>query len=189
MISVEERLRAYSDHFPSTPSPLDPAESSISPIPETRIGKHLKSHAADIYEGTFNGTITDKVAVIIESRFRTNLIPLILHFGSVLGDSWPIIILTSAESVSQFSASSALAQYVQNGIVQVRVLPQDLMLTDSDAMNHFLTQAWLWENLSPAEHVLLFQSDSMLCANAARSVNDYFEYDFVGAPIAAGGGM
>ena len=24
----------------------------------------------------------------------------------------------------------------------------------------------------------------MLCANAARSVDDYFEYDFVGAPIA-----
>lgn len=26
----------------------------------------------------------------------------------------------------------------------------------------------------------------MLCANAARSVDDYFQYDFVGAPIAAG---
>ena len=25
----------------------------------------------------------------------------------------------------------------------------------------------------------------MLCANAARSVDDYFEYDFVGAPIAS----
>jgi hypothetical protein len=24
----------------------------------------------------------------------------------------------------------------------------------------------------------------MLCANAARSVDDYFDYDFVGAPIA-----
>lgn len=35
------------------------------------------------------------------------------------------------------------------------------------------------------EHVLLFQSDSMLCANAARSVEDYFAYDFVGAPIAS----
>ncbi|TVY28630.1 hypothetical protein LHYA1_G002311 [Lachnellula hyalina] len=180
-------VRAYSDHFPSTPSPLDLEESSSSPIPEIAIGKHLKSYASDIYEGTFNGTITDKVAVIIESRFRSNLIPLILHFGIVLGDSWPIIILTSAESASQFSTSSALARYLQNGIMQVRVLPQDSMLTDADAMNRFLTQDWLWEFLSPAEHILLFQSDSMLCGNAARSVNDYFEYDFVGAPTAAGG--
>ena len=29
----------------------------------------------------------------------------------------------------------------------------------------------------------------MLCANAARSVDDYFEYDFVGAPIATGLGV
>ncbi len=29
----------------------------------------------------------------------------------------------------------------------------------------------------------MFQSDSMLCSNAARSVEDFFEYDFVGAPI------
>lgn len=26
----------------------------------------------------------------------------------------------------------------------------------------------------------------MICANAARSVDDYFQYDFVGAPIADG---
>ncbi|TVY92786.1 hypothetical protein LAWI1_G001052 [Lachnellula willkommii] len=179
-------VKAYSNHVPSTPPP--PAAPSSSPTPEAAIGKHLKLHASDIYEGTFNGTITDKVAVIIESRFRTNLIPLILHFGSVLGDAWPILIFTSIESVSQFSASSALDRYLQTGIVQVRVLPQDLMLTDADAFNRFLTQRWLWEDVSPAEHVLLFQSDSMLCANAARSVNDYFEYDFVGAPIAAGRG-
>ncbi|TVY48000.1 hypothetical protein LOCC1_G001687 [Lachnellula occidentalis] len=180
-------VKAYSNHISSTSTP--PAAPSTSPTPpEAAIGKQLKLHASYTYEGTFNGTITDKVAVIIESRFRTNLIPLILHFGSVLGDGWPIIILTSMESVSQFSASSALGRYLQSGIVQVRVLPQDLMLTDEDAFNRFLTQKWLWENLSPAEHILLFQSDSMLCANAARSVDDYFEYDFVGAPVAAGVG-
>lgn len=47
-----------------------------------------------------------------------------------------------------------------------------------------MTKPWLWESLAPAEHILIFQSDSMLCANAARSVDDYFEYDFIGAPIA-----
>jgi hypothetical protein len=46
-----------------------------------------------------------------------------------------------------------------------------------------MTGRWLWEDLAPAEHILLFQSDTMLCANAARSVEDFFEYDMVGAPI------
>lgn len=38
--------------------------------------------------------------------------------------------------------------------------------------------------MAPAEHVLLFQADSILCANAAHSVEDFFQYDFIGAPIA-----
>ncbi|KAH8683141.1 hypothetical protein BGZ60DRAFT_359322, partial [Tricladium varicosporioides] len=133
-----------------------------------------------------NGTITNKAAVIIETRFRTNLIPLILHFGSVLGPTWPILIYTSAEAVGQFSASSAFGRYLKSGAVEVRILPQTTLFTNSDSVNEFMTQSWLWEDLAPAEHILLFQSDSMLCANAARSVEDYFQYDFVGAPIAAG---
>lgn len=42
----------------------------------------------------------------------------------------------------------------------------------------------IWRQLAPAEHILLFQADSMLCANAARSVEEFFKFDFVGAPIA-----
>lgn len=125
-----------------------------------------------------------KAAVIIETRFRTNLIPLILHFSSVLGPTWPILIYTSAESVGLFSASSALARYLHSGLMQIRILPQTVLFTNSDSVNSFMTKSWLWESLHPAEFVLIFQSDSMLCANAARSVDDYFEYDFVGAPIA-----
>jgi hypothetical protein len=177
-------IKAYSDHVSSISS-ITPAEPSSTPAPETDTGKHLKSHASDNTQGTFNGTITDKVAIIIETRFRTNLIPLILHFDSVLGSTWPILVYTSAEAVGQFSASSALARYLKDGIVQIRILPQTVLFKDSGSVNQFMTQKWLWESLSPSEHILLFQSDSMLCANAARSVDDYFEYDFIGAPIAA----
>ncbi|KUJ20189.1 uncharacterized protein LY89DRAFT_549666, partial [Mollisia scopiformis] len=130
--------------------------------------------------------VTTKAAVIVETRFRTNLVPLILHFSSVLGPTWPILIYTSPESVGQFSSSAALARYLRMGIVQVRMLPQEVLFTNSDSVNAFMTKKWLWEDLAPAEHILIFQSDSMLCANAARSVDDYFQYDFVGAPIAAG---
>lgn len=135
-------------------------------------------------DDTFNGTITNKVAVIVETRFRTNLIPLILHFGSVLGPSWPILIYTSAEGVGQFSTSSALGRYLKSGSIQIRTLPQTVLFTNSDSVNAFMTDKWFWEDLAPAENILLFQSDSMLCANAARSVDDFFDYDFVGAPIA-----
>jgi hypothetical protein len=64
------------------------------------------------------------------------------------------------------------------------MLPQTVLFTNSDSVSEFMTTKWLWEDLAPAEHILIFQSDSMLCANAARSVDDFFAYDFVGAPIA-----
>jgi len=173
-------LSVYSQHASassvSTPQSSDVNDGKLKTKPDNII---LESEV-------FNGTITTKAAVIVETRFRTNLIPLILHFSSVLGPTWPIIIYTSAESVGQFSASAALSRYLKSGAIQVRMLPQTVLFTNSDSVNQFMTTPWLWENLAPAEHILIFQSDSMLCANAARSVDDYFDYDFVGAPIAKG---
>jgi len=109
----------------------------------------------------------------------------------VLGPSWPIIIYTSSENVGTFASSAALGRYLRSGVVSIRILPSSVLFTNSDSVSAFLTKPWLWQDLAPAKHVLLFQSDSMLCANAARSVEDFFEYDFVGAPIAPnlGAGM
>ena len=83
-----------------------------------------------------------------------------------------------------FATSAALSRYIKAGTIQVRLLPQTVLFTNSDSVNKFMTDSWFWEDLDPVEHVLIFQSDSMLCANAARSVDDFFEYDLVGAPIA-----
>jgi len=46
-----------------------------------------------------------------------------------------------------------------------------------------MTTPWLWEQLAPAKHVLLFQLDSILCSNSPFEINDYLQYDFIGAPI------
>jgi hypothetical protein len=164
---------------------------------KTRIG-NPEALSTDI----FNGTVSNKAAVIIETRFRTNIIPLILHFSSVLGYSWPIISMTSAypqlinltnaetvyttpEASGQFTTSAALSRYLMSKTIQIRTLPQTVFFDSSDSVSKFMTGRWLWENLAPAEHILVFQSDSMLCANAARSVEDFFEYDFVGPPVAS----
>jgi len=135
---------------------------------------------------SFNGTIGNKAAVMVETKFRSNLIPLILHFTSVLGPTWPIIIYTSAESVGLFSTSAALGRYVKTGFVQIRILPNTILFIDTNAVDTFMTGAWLWENLAPTEHILLFEGDSMICANAARSVDDYLDYDFIGSPAVGG---
>lgn len=172
----QEAIPPPSDAVPSSPAKTSSSQDKPTTPP---------------FKGPYNGTIIDKVAVMIEDRPRKNLIPLILHFSSVLGPSWPIVIYTSSENLGIFSSSAALGRHLRSGIVSIRILPSTVLFTNSDSVSAFLTKPWLWENLAPATYVLMFQSDSMLCANAARSVEDFFEYDFVGAPIAAhlGAGM
>jgi hypothetical protein len=177
-------------HSSNTQKAIPPPNDAVPSSP-TKTSSSQNKPTSLPFKGPYNGTIIDKVAVMIEDRPRKNLIPLILHFSSVLGPSWPIVIYTSSENLGIFSSSAALGRHLRSGIISIRILPSTVLFTNSDSVSAFLTKPWLWENLTPATYVLMFQSDSMLCANAARSVEDFFEYDFVGAPIAPhlGAGM
>lgn len=63
-------------------------------------------------------------------------------------------------------------------------MPPNTTFNDHNSVSEFLTGPWLWEELAPAEHVLVFQADSILCANSETRVDDFLHYDFVRAPIA-----
>jgi len=150
-------LSVYSNHSPFA------LASTAPPVPEaTGPAKKQKQKPEDTIGGTFNASESIKAAVIIETRFRSNLIPLILHFKTVLGPTWPIIIYTSPESVSRFTASASLNRYLYSGSIEVRILPDSVLFTNSDSVNAFMTKPWLWESLAPSEHILVFQSDSMV---------------------------
>ncbi|KAI9832076.1 MAG: hypothetical protein M1826_002404 [Phylliscum demangeonii] len=128
---------------------------------------------------------SNKVAAIIETRPLDNVIPLILHFGAVLGPDWPIVVFTLPEAMGHFfNSSSAFRRQVAAQRVSVRALPADAVFSTRGGVSKFLTQAWVWEQLAPARHVLLFQADSIVCSNAPVAIDDFLSYDFVGAPIA-----
>ncbi|KAG9233319.1 hypothetical protein BJ875DRAFT_49911 [Amylocarpus encephaloides] len=132
-------------------------------------------------------TITgNKVATIVETRPLPNLVPLILHFASVLGPEWPIVIFTTAgvsEKLKEAQMSAPFAKLVHNNRIHIATLPPDVVFSNSVAVSTFLTTAWVWEQLAPADHVLLFQTDSILCSNSEKKMEDYLEYDFIGAPL------
>lgn len=57
-----------------------------------------------------------------------------------------------------------------------------------EMIGRFLTARWLYETaVAPAEWLLVFQTDSVLCANSRRAVDDFLAYDWVGAPWNPGG--
>jgi hypothetical protein len=121
------------------------------------------------------------VATIIEDRPLANLAPLILHFASVLGPDWPIVLFTTKD---QAPNSVPFRRAVKEGRVIIKNLPPGTAFADHSSVSEFLTRPWFWEQLAPASHVLMFQADSILCANSELRVDDFLKYDFVGAPIA-----
>ena len=124
-----------------------------------------------------------KIATIIENRPLANLIPLILAFSAVLGPSWPIRIFHSHQNDVLFKSSPSINRMIDSNQVTLRYLPPGLNFTVHEPVSAFFATPWLWENLAPAKHILMFQTDSILCANSLRRVDDFLEYDFIGAPI------
>jgi hypothetical protein len=97
--------------------------------------------------------------------------------------SQTVVIYTSAENFGSFSTSAALLRHQRAGRVVIRALADGVYFPNWNSVSDFLTTPWIWEEMAPAEHVLLFQTDSILCSNSVRRVDDFFEWDFVGAPI------
>jgi len=167
------------------PPPPPPPPKVLPPMPMVEVSKMLReTHAVPATgPGNYtNGAFFDaaKVAVIIEDRPLENLIPLIIHFSAVLGPSWPVVLFTSLTSIHD---SAALRRHLSSERVIIRSLPADLKFETHFDVSLFLTQPWFWEQLAPAKNVLLFQTDSIICGNAQLSVDDFLDYDLIGAPI------
>jgi len=126
-----------------------------------------------------------KVAVFVETRLSHSTAPLILHFMTVLGPSWSIHIFTTDRSwlEGNLPVSAPFQQAIEARRIVLRPLPPDTEFQTHGSVSQFLVQPWLWEQLQPAKHALLFQSDSIICSNSPFTVDDFLDYDFVGAPI------
>lgn len=122
-------------------------------------------------------------AIIIETDMIANLVPIMLHFATILGPTWGMILFTLQERWIE-PLSPAFQRFVEAGRIEVRYLPPDTQLSNSQSFSSFLASPWIWEQVQSAQRVLLFQSDSILCSKAEARVEDYFRYDLVGAPIA-----
>ncbi|KAG0651855.1 hypothetical protein D0Z07_0805 [Hyphodiscus hymeniophilus] len=129
--------------------------------------------------------VRDNVAVIIETRPLRTLIPLILHFATVLGPGWPIYFFTRPSTVHTLAAfgggSQPFQRMVKSGQIKIIELPSEPYLGNYLGISHFIASEWFWMRLEPAKKMLMFQTDSILCANSGRRIEDYLDYDFVGA--------
>ncbi|KAH0528561.1 hypothetical protein TsFJ059_003405 [Trichoderma semiorbis] len=131
---------------------------------------------------------TSKVALLIENRPIAILAPLMLHFISVVPPDWHFRFMGSPLSVASINRSVAIRHQVAAGKLDLTYIPENMSTNGQEEISQFLTTLWLYEAvLQPAEWLLVFQTDSMLCGNSRLNLNDYLEYDWVGAPWNPGG--
>jgi len=124
-----------------------------------------------------------KVALLIENRPDPILAPLLLQFIAVVPQDWKFQFMGSPESVAFLNTSRAIREHVADGKLDMTYIPSNMTTGSQEEISVFLTTLWLYETvLQPAEWLLMFQTDSMLCANSRRSLNDWLDYDWVGAP-------
>ncbi|KAK6518788.1 hypothetical protein TWF506_005923 [Arthrobotrys conoides] len=139
--------------------------------------------------------ISSKVATIADTSFTAQHVPLVMHFSGVLGPEWPIVYYTSRETYDTYlkpgvaNVSRVWTRAVDEGRIQVRFLPSRFEMTTRPGVNSFLTDKWMWQDLAPAKHVLIFQADAIICGNAHKTVDDFLEWDFIGATLAPEGRM
>ncbi|KAJ9144033.1 hypothetical protein NKR19_g6572 [Coniochaeta hoffmannii] len=144
-------------------------------LPKVSLEYHYEKQASKFNES--------KVALLIENRINPILAPLMLHFISVVPPDWRFRFMGSVDSVEYLNKSMAIREHVAAGKLDLTYIPANMSTGSQEEISRFLTNLWLYEVvLQPAEWLLVFQTDSILCANSRQTLNDYLEFDWVGAP-------
>ncbi|KAK6332111.1 hypothetical protein TWF718_002645 [Orbilia javanica] len=127
----------------------------------------------------FNET---KVALLIEGRALPHLTPLLLHYMSVIPPDWRFKFFGTEEAVQRLNRSHVVRAHINDGKLDIAQLPEGLSLNGQEATSQTFTNLTFYRDvLYPAEFLLVFQTDAMICANSKQDLNDWLEYDWVGA--------
>lgn len=126
-----------------------------------------------------------RVALIIETRPAPVLPALLSHMISVLPPQWVVKLVGTNESFAPVLASRALNYHIASSKLQLVQLPNHYPMTNQETVSQTLTNITFYRDfMRPAEWILLFQTDSIMCAASDQSVDDWVDknYAWVGAP-------
>ena len=126
-----------------------------------------------------------RVALIIETRPAPVLPALLSHMISVLPPQWVVKFVGTNESFAPVLKSKALGYHIASHKLQLVNLPPYYPMTNQETVSQTLTNITFYRDfMAPAEWILMFQTDSIMCAASDQSVDDWVakNYTWVGAP-------
>ncbi|KPI41285.1 uncharacterized protein AB675_8161 [Cyphellophora attinorum] len=102
---------------------------------------------------------------------------------STLPPDWRFKFMGSDTSVAHVNKSASVRQQVKAGKLDLMYIPSNMSTAGQEMISRFLTNQWLYETvLAPAEWLLMYQTDSMMCGNHKGTLDEWLDYDWVGAP-------
>ncbi|CAF0969216.1 unnamed protein product [Rotaria sordida] len=126
------------------------------------------------------------IAVIVDDRAIESVVNTVNNVIEHIPVDWKVQIITPYENWSFYNKSS-LNQYINSDRILLTDLEQKSNGLASDKyINSILTSSSFWHKVY-GDKVLLFQIDAVLCSNSSYNINDFLQYDFVGAPWVGGG--
>jgi len=126
-----------------------------------------------------------RVALLLETRPLSHIPALVTHFISVLPLAWVFRFVGSNATLSLVSSTNGLLPHIQTGKLVLTELPSKYPIASQEETSAtFTTLSFYQEFLAPAEWLLVYQTDSMICSASNHSVEEWIDkkHAWVGAP-------
>lgn len=129
----------------------------------------------------YNNKTAEKryTAVIVEPREHPALHFVLNNACENLSSDWNILVFNGEKNENFVNNIIQKISPEYRAIIKTITLPiQNLTIPE---YNRLLTSKKFYDQI-PTEIFLIFQTDSMICPNSNIQVDEFFEYDYVGAP-------
>ncbi|KAI9646481.1 hypothetical protein NHQ30_004474 [Ciborinia camelliae] len=123
-----------------------------------------------------------KLAFMVETRPLPHLPIQLTHMTSVIPSEWTFKFMGSNTSIDYLLQFHHLRDLVASNKLTLVPLPPQWEVNSRESISQMFTDPELYKSLSPAEHLLVFQPDAIICTKAPTTLNDFLQYDYIGAP-------
>lgn len=124
----------------------------------------------------FNKNENANAIVIVEPRKHKLLKQVIDNFHNIIDKSWDLYVFHG----------KSYKEFAYDAIKNVKDRNKFLIELDTDNLNaneynKLFKNKSFWNKIN-AEHILIFQTDSVLCKNSNYKIEDFIKYDYIGCP-------